>query len=480
MSGLFSVMNIATRALAVTQNELRTTGHNIANVDTPGYSRQRVETSTSRPELRATGHLGRGVEQDTVIRITDPLLGERLITEQGLLSSQEKQAELLSRLEELLNEQQVAGVGQGLSALYAAFGDLASASAPGAPVERESLRATATTLVDTIQRLDDDLRALQRDLDGELDASVETINRLSGRIAELNEQIVAQEVMAPANDLRDTRDVLVRELAEYIDVSTFEEDNGSLTVLTNGGLPLVQGNRSGALALAPDPTNPFAPDFSRVVFDLNGVNVDLTNQISGGRLAGQLAGRDGAVADAIRALDTLAYNLIEQTNAVHAAGVGLDGTVGNFFQSVAAVEDAARSLALDANVVSSTDAIAAGLTTDPGDNRNALTLAALRDAAAPLFLPGDPPGPATGPTLRLVDFNAQTVSGVGLQAQAMAGARDQQQQVLDVLLDRRDEISGVNLDEEMVNLIELEKAFQANARIVELVDGLLEDVISLL
>jgi flagellar hook-associated protein 1 FlgK len=144
------------------------------------------------------------------------------------------------------------------------------------------------------------------------------------------------------------------------------------------------------------------------------------------------------------------------------------------------VEDAARTLALDADLVASTDAIAAGQTADPGDNRNALDLAALRTAASAIYLPGDPPGPASGPTQTLLDYTGTVVNRVGQQTRSLEEASVQRARVLEELETRRQEVSGVSLDEEVVMLVQLQATFQANARVIATVQGLLDDVLSLL
>ncbi|MGI9591016.1 MAG: flagellar basal body rod C-terminal domain-containing protein, partial [Myxococcota bacterium] len=125
-------------------------------------------------------------------------------------------------------------------------------------------------------------------------------------------------------------------------------------------------------------------------------------------------------------------------------------------------------------------AIAAGLTAAPGDNQNALALASLRYTPSPLFLPGDPPGPPSGPPRTLLEHAAAVVTDVGQQARTLDASRSQQLRIMENLETRRDEVSGVSIDEEVTRLIELQAAFQANARIVTVIDRLLADVIELI
>ncbi|MGH0033735.1 MAG: flagellar hook-associated protein FlgK [Myxococcota bacterium] len=480
MSGLFGVLNVASRALMVNQNQVRTVGHNIANASTPGYSRQSVVLASSPAIVNPTGNLGTGVEQISIERMHDRFVEQQLVREQSALGSSDTQATVLARIEEVLNEQDGPGLSTALGRFYDAFDDLASAATPGAPVEREAVRSAAQQLVDELHRADAELRTLQLGADADIAATVAQVNDLTARIAELNHQIVQQETGAPANDLRDQRDALVRELAGLAEITSFEQENGSAVVLLGGGLTLVDGSSARELGTAPDPANPFDPGFSRVVYDPDGTALDVTAEMGSGRLGGLLAARDSLLPAAIRALDTLAYNLAEQTNSVHSAGVGLDGSVGDFFVSQPAVEDAARLLAIDPAILASGDAIAAGLGGGAGDNRNALDLAALRDTATAVFLPGDPPGPASGPTRTILDHAASIVADVGQQARVAFDGRAQRERTVELLENRRDVLSGVSIDEEVAKLVELQSVFQANARVVATIQEMLDSVISIL
>lgn len=481
MSGLFGTLDVATRGLLVMQNGIRVTSHNTANVETPGYTRQSQHLVAGLPVPNPQGAIGTGVEQQSIIRIDDELLFRQLYEADARTASLDVESHATSRVEELFNEQQNEGLGAQLSKLYDAFDDLASATTPGAPVERDSLRTAAQSLVDSFHSMDGALRDLMADADLEARNLLEPINGLAVEIAELNRAIVREEVIAPANDLRDRRDAKVRELAEMVEVSTFEQSDGGLVVMVANGLSLVEGNHARRLVAAPDPANSFDPAFSRILFDLGPSQIDVTAQIGGGQLGGHLEVRDTIVPAVLRDLDVLAYNLADQINAVHVAGIGLDGTVGNFFQSPGAVEDAANLLALDPAIAADTgaDAIASGFSTNPGDNRNALALAALRTTQVAFFLPGDPPGPATGPTRTALAYHSDLVGSVGNDAQDAENASKTQQGILEGLESRRDEISGVSLDEEMIKLIRLESAYQANARVISTIQDMLDTVVQL-
>lgn len=480
MGNLFGVLGVSGNGLLVNQRGIAVTSHNVANVDTPGYSRQRLVVEAIPGQTRPEGSAGLGAESVGVLRISDALIHAQLLREESGIGSLETQRSALDQVESVVNEQGVSGLGGVLDAFYAALGDLASATVPGQATEREALRGAARSLIQTIHGYDARLRAIQAQADRSLGTQVSQVNALTQQIATLNEAIVAQEISAPATDLRDQRELAMRELAGLVDVTSFEQDNGAAVVMMGGGFPLVQGNTTVRLAAVQDPTHPFNPAFSRIVVDDPSNPMDVSGIIGGGAIGGALAVRDSILPGAIRSLDTIAFNLSEQVNAVHQLGQGLGGGVNDFFAALAVVEDAAQTLDLDPAILASTDAIAAGLGPDAGDNRNALALAALRDTPVALFLPGDPPGPATGPTRAIGDHLAAVVADIGQQSRVIASAEIQQRATLQIVDDRRDELSGVSLDEEMGNLIRLEAAFQANARVIANVDEMLDSLLALL
>lgn len=479
MAGIFEAMNIASRALSVTQNQLQNTSHNIANVNTPGYSRQRVETSTLPPEFSGAGFLGKGVKQDTVIRITDEFLQQQLVEQEGQLGSSTTQASVLSQIERLFDESEVTGASKELAAFYGALGDLASSDTPRAPNERLALVEGAKKLTDTFQRLDRQLRSQQQGLDLEIRGSVDQINSLTTQIADLNQKIAAEDIFAPANDLRDRRDLLIRELSQKVDVRTFEQTNGMFDVYIGGRFNVVGGTNSTDLGVAPDALNPFSPGFASVILDPQGVAADITSGIGGGDLGGLIQGRDVLVGDAIRALDTVAFNLAQSVNTQHQLGYGLDAVNGrDFFAPLAGLDNAARDIRLDAAIAADASLIASA--GDPAalesDNQNALDLAALGTTQFVLTLPGA----ALSSPMSVKEYADSLVTRFGLDAQRLNDSQQQQQQIMDVLQDRRDEISGVSLDEEMVHLIELERVYQANSRMIQSMDELLSEIINIL
>ena len=478
---LNGTLHVAASGLAVTALGVRTAGHNIANVDTPNYSRQRQVIAAETPAPYGNGQLGSGVTQLSITRVIDPFMQQQLLASDSSLGGTQAQASALELVEGVLADRASGGVGSALTQLYDAFSDLAASATPGAPLERAEVRSAAQNLIDTLHTLDGFLRDEMQAANGQIEASLPRVNELLTGIRDLNEQIARSALSgSPANDLMDQRDTLLRELAGFVDIRVQDGNAGRIDVTLANGVGLVEGNLVRTLVAVADPNNPFDPRFARIGLQ-NGANVsDITAQIGGGSLGGLLRARDVHIAGAVRGLDTIAFNVAARVNAVHASGAGANGAVGDFFAQPATVEDAARDLALAPAILASPDAIAAGLTSAPGDNRNAQALAALRDARAPMHVLGDTLGAPSGPTRSVLEQFASLVTDVGVQVRGMSSVRTTQERIRETLENRRDEISGVSLDEEVTHLVELQAAFQANARVISLVDRLLEDVVNMI
>lgn len=486
MANLFGVLDTASRGLLVTQRGIGVTGHNIANANNPDYSRQRQVLEAERPQLLPDGALGRGVRQTSIERITDEFLARALVEERSASGAVQVQSDALAQLEGVFNEQQGLGLTAALADFYNAFEELAASTDATGATERSLVLARADAVVGEFQRMDAQIRDQQRAADRAIRGVLGEINALSARIQELNDEITSAEVTTPANDLRDLRDAALRELASLVDVQTFEQPEGQLVVMMkSNGLPLVEGQTARQLVGTASGTNPFDPTFVEVFYSDGANLVDITADVGGGELGGLLNVRDQILPGAIRSLDTLAYNLVATVNAEHQTGFDLSGAAGgDFFTDLlpAGVADAARTIALDAALTADGIAAAGNAAGEPGDRENARDLAALRGAAAALYLPGDPapPGPASGPVRSVLEQTTATIADVGQQAQVMNAARAQQERVLETLENRRDAISGVSVDEEVVNLVRLEAAFQANARVIASVQQMLDELVSLL
>lgn len=499
MAGLFDILGTATRGLQAVQGGLATAGHNISNVDTPGYSRQRSVLETGTPNYARSGTIGSGVEQVTVERIIDRFIGSRLISETSRRSTLDIENSIYREVETVVNEQQARGLSSELTSFFDALDDLGSSAEPGQGVARGQLLSAAESLVDTIHRYDSQLRSLQRDTDRGITGLLPEINDLARQIADLNGQIVEAEAVSPANDLRDRRDQLVLDLAEKVEITTLNDTNGNLSIRIAGGLSLVDHRIANELVAEVDPANPnaFDPSFSQVMYSGAGSPFDVTSSLRGGELGGLIDARDNIIAGAIRDLDAIVFTLSDSFNAAHQAGIGLvDGTGHDFFTDLsgqATVNDSARNFGISADIDpdqgGTLDNIAAGavVAAPPGgpgaavgDTDGVEALKDLRTLRVSTFLAGDATGAPTGTSISISGSLINLVGNIGQNTRSTGRALEQQEAVLSAVQDRRDSISGVSVDEEVADLVKLQANFQANARVISTVSTLLQDLFNAL
>lgn len=495
MAGLFDTLGNASRSLGVVQRSIATTGHNIANVNTPGYSRQRNVISTGIPEVNAAGTLGTGIEAVSVDRAVDRFTQERLYGETSRLSSLETMINAHRDIESVVNDQITGGLNAELTGFFDSIDALASSGTPGQPLERSQLLASAQSMIDTVHRYDQEFRDIQADADRGVTGTLAEINALSSEIAALNDEIQRAEVFSPANDLRDRRDQLILEVSARVGVSTLEEANGMVSLRLASGYALVDGRTSRDLVAVVDPANVngFDPTFSQVFLQTSGSLLDVTSIVIGGELGGHLDVRDRVAAGAIRDLDAFAATLSTSFNQSHRAGLGLvDGAAHDFFfdfSTQPSIDDAARDLALSADVDPDQGGdlgnIAAGSTPDPGgageaaagDTTHGEVLGNLREIQVTAYLAGDSGAAASGASISVSNQLLDFVGGVGQAAASTERALEQQKVIVESVQSRRDEVSGVSIDEEVVELIQLQASFQANARVMSTVNQLLEDLL---
>ena len=503
MAGLFDALSTATRGLSVVQRGMAVTGHNIANVDTPGYSRQRAVLTAGTPQPDAAGTIGSGVEQLTVERIVDQFVTTRLVSETSRHAELDAQASLYREVEAIVNDQLTDGLTDELSNFFSALDDLSNSLESGQPVARSQVLSAGQSFVDTVHRWDTQLRTLQRDADRGITGLIPEINSLTQQIAELNGQISEAETLSPANDLRDRQEELVLELAERIEITTLRADDGSISVRLTGGLSLVDKRVAGQLEAVVDPLNPnpLDPTFANVYYQGAGSNYDITNQISGGQLGALIEGRDQVIAGTIAELDAFVYTLVDNFNTVHREGLGLvDGSENDFFADMSerpTIDGAARDLrlaaAIDPSQGGTTDNIAAGSPPEPpdpppatppprgaalsGDTTWVERLKDIRTTRVTAgYLAGDMPGTPTGNQTGIAANLINLTADIGQRSRSAVRGLEQQEALLKTVQDRRDSISTVSIDEEVANLVKLQSNFQANARVVRTVTQMIQDL----
>jgi flagellar hook-associated protein 1 len=317
------------QALLAHQTALQVTGQNIANANTPGYSRERAELVSALSSH--TNILRSGVNVEEITRAYDRFITTQVTVASSNLKSTQTQSDLMGQVEALFNDLNTpeAGLSGALDAFFQGLHDLAQ-NPQGLP-ERSSVLQQGDNVVEAFHRLADGLQGLYQERNAQLGDAVTDVNHLTTQLAALNQQIREREVDPKnhANTLRDQQDLLLKQLAEKINITSFTSDAGQVTVLLGGGRPLVEGIQSFNLATKVDPDDP-----QRLLVDLDdaqGNGTDVTAQIRSGHIYGLLAGRDTVLPRLQASLDRLAAQLTTSLNQTHSTGYGLDGTTGQDF-----------------------------------------------------------------------------------------------------------------------------------------------------
>ncbi|MDH5541124.1 MAG: flagellar hook-associated protein FlgK, partial [Rhizobacter sp.] len=239
--GTGSLMSLGTRALFANQAALQTTGNNIANVNTPGYSRQTVELQTAGGQMTGAGFFGKGVEVATVTRAHDKFLAREVATTGSLAAADETRAAQLKQLENIFATGE-AGLGYAAGEFLNAFADVAAK--PQDSAARQVVLSRAEQLAQRFRSAGEQVDALQAGTTMALKTSAKQVSALAQRVAEINQQIaVSNGSSHQPNDLLDKRDELVREISQHIQVTGIEAGDGSLSLFIGGGQRLVLGSQ---------------------------------------------------------------------------------------------------------------------------------------------------------------------------------------------------------------------------------------------
>ncbi|MDT8311348.1 MAG: flagellar hook-associated protein FlgK [Methylophaga sp.] len=317
-----SILNIGTSALLTTQGALATTSHNISNVNTEGFNRQRVEQGTRIPDFNGGFFTGTGVQIDSVQRLFDQFLADQV----RLFTSQQQQSATFTtfskQLDDLLGSESLS-LSSGMDSFFDAT--QAVADDPTSIAARQVMLTEAETLTNRFNTLDTQLTAANNQINLNLRAAVSDINSLAQGIADANRAITeaAGAPGVPPNDLLDTRDQLINDLSKLVSVSVVEQSNGVFNVFIGSGQPLVSGNTINRLATIEDPA-----DANRLQIAFGANKVNISNQLNGGKVGGLLSVRKDVLDTARAEIDALAAGLASAINQQHRTGLTLDGNAG--------------------------------------------------------------------------------------------------------------------------------------------------------
>jgi flagellar hook-associated protein 1 FlgK len=320
-------------SLRAMRRALDTTAHNIANVSTPGYTRQRVDFETRKPEAYGTNWIGTGVNATAVRRVYDQFVQQQVRGSAGTLGRLEAFASQAERLDNLLGD-----ANNGLGATLQSFTDAISevSTTPNSIAARQVLLAEGRALTERLRTYDARLREMSQGVDAQISTEASEINSIAQNIARLNGDIaVAVENTGHApNDLLDRRDLLIDELAGKMGVSVVAEGESTLNVFVGNGLPLVMGTTASQLTTARDQLD---PERMRLALQGPGGTVDISRSVSGGTIGGLLDWRREMLDPARNELGRITLAVANQVNAQHHEGMDLTGALGADFFHVGGV-----------------------------------------------------------------------------------------------------------------------------------------------
>ncbi len=455
------IMNISLSGLNAAMSGIRTVQHNVANVHTEGYHRQQSMFSAATPQFSGGGYLGTGVNIDTVRRIYDQFLDSQTRNYQSQLSGGEAYAAYATEVDALLGSD-ATGLRNSMQRFFASVNEVVND--PTSVVTRQQMLSTGNALAARFNQLSGNLDDINTAINTDVENIAAQINSYADRIQALNSHI-SRGIGAgqTPNDLLDQREQLVAQLGKLVNVTQIDQNDGSVVVLLGRGQPLVVGSSVRHVQAVNDPADPTRKTLAIEIPNSTATETINTGDITGGRLGGLFSFREDMLNPTMSGLDAMAKGLADAFNAQHVAGEDLGGNVGVNFFSYSALNPAGT---LAVAITQPSDIAAAGIGTGPGDNSNAVALADIADRA----MAG----------LGGVTLSAYNAAMIGRNA-TYANAADSNVANFTALhkqsFDALQSLSGVNLDEEAINLIQYQQAYQAAAKAIQTSSTLFEAIL---
>lgn len=437
MSGIFSTFNTANKGLLVQQAALHTTGHNISNANTAGYSRQRVDTKADLAfNYIGVGQLGTGVKIDGVVRLVDDYVSKQIRQENSVANKYGTKSDVLGQVEIIFNEPSDTGINANLGQMFDSWQELSKN--PESLTQKSIVVEKSKTLANSLNHMSNQLNNLKANTVDDIGKNVLDFNATVDKLDSLNKQIFNVGIKGQIpNDLLDQRDMLLNDLSGMTDISTDFDKYGRVEIKL-GTQDVLTGTDKHAMTSSPDGKN----------ISIGGTSVD----IKSGQIAGNIDGLkeiEGRIDD----LDKFTGMMAKAINDAHGTPI-FDGI------------DKAGTIKVNQDILDDNSKIIAGdlPTSPPGDGSRALAIAGMRNEKI------------GGTTIEGAYTNI--VTKVGISKQYADNMVKNQGVLLDHLVLRRESTSGVSIDEEMTNVLKFQKAYQANAKVITVLTDMLDTIIN--
>jgi flagellar hook-associated protein 1 FlgK len=451
VSTITGIMSNALRGLNTYTTAINVANSNITNADSEGYTRQEAV-------IQATGTGTSDVS--SIRRVYDSFLAAQITDAKQELGKWTAEQECLSGIEEIFTSDDSTGLDAVMTEFWNSWEDLVSD--PSSSTVRSTLAAAALSLTDTLNQMSESLSSMQESIDDEIAATADTANRYLGEIADLNKRLAtAGSSDETVNTLKDEIDSLVSSLSSLIDISTYTNSQGQVCVQTTDGHTLVEGGTAWTLSTA---ANSSTGLLDVTLSNGGGTSEVITDDISGGELAGYIEVRDELIPGYQSSLDDLASAIITAVNTLHEAGYDLNGDAGVAFFTGAGAGD----IAVNSAILNDPSKIAASSDGSTGDSTQAEAIANLQDSSL-----------LNGGKSTCSEYYESLVTGIGEKVNSVESSCNAQTEAVELYESRRESVSGVSLDEEETKLVLYQNAYTASAKMISMLDEMLQEIIDM-
>ena len=468
-----SILNMARSGMNAQQAAIQTASQNISNAQTEGYSRQRVELVSSLPTAFPNGIVGTGVSVAGITRARDILLDATFRSDSSGAAAADTTSGAMTQIQSVFGEPSNTGLSAALDAFWSGWSNLSAN--PTNSAAKSVVREAGNNVANTLNHFASQLDQLDQSNRETINADVNQVNSLVTRIAQYNQQIIGSESSGnSANDLRDARDKLLDEVTKIAGGQVVERANGSAAIYL-AGRAVVDGSTVKQLQM--NTGQPPTVTFTGSATAITGL---------GGSLGAAIDVSANRIPTTMARLDSLASGLVQTVNSIHSTGKIFTGSppvataAGNFFGVTipppTGVDplQTARGIRLAATLTDGSAVAASGATaTGPGNNDVAMALAALSSTAVTLS------APSGFTTATFGDFFNATVGDVATATKQAQDDSTVQTTLASSANSRRQSVSGVSTDEELISVIQHQHAYQAAARLVNVVNEMTQTLITL-
>jgi flagellar hook-associated protein 1 FlgK len=482
------LLGIGKSGLFTAKKSLEVTGHNMSNVNTEGYSRQKVDQSTNIPISSGNWVQGTGVKIDGINRVGDEFIEKRLQSAVSTGKFYDSRSEQLNQVEAIFNEVDNDGLNQILNKFFNSFRELANQ--PENETIRSVVRDNAGLVVKDFRRIRETLDLQAANIDRKITTSVKDVNQILTHVADLNSKIAAIECQqGESGDLRDQRDVALKNLSEHFKIHTYSDEKGRFVVTAQGIGTLVTGLHIQELAVVSknkeNSSNNMNGSVEVVLKDRPSQSI--TGKFQGGSLSSIIKVRNEDIKKLQDDMDNIAYQFTSSVNSIHRQGfvnrpisISPDGTPApldtkglttglDFFTQPLTKDGAASFIDLSDAVKGDLSNISAALAPNaPGDNRVAIAISKLQHER----ITGED-------SVTLEEKYLQTIGSIGLETGKARLDAEQSNGLLAQANSIRERLTGVSIDEETANMVRFQHAYEASAKMMQAADEMFKTVLEL-